>query len=63
MVESDKVEWMMAVASDASGVLPMWAQKMGLPGAIAKDVGLFLKVNIFLDYCSSSRLFRKKPKM
>ena len=56
MVESDKVEWMMAVASDASGVLPMWAQKMGLPGAIAKDVGLFLKVNIFLDYCSSSRL-------
>ena len=34
----------MAVASDASGVLPMWAQKMGLPGAIAKDVGLFFKV-------------------
>ena len=46
MVESGKVEWMMAVASDASGVLPMWAQKLGLPGAIAKDVGLFFKVSL-----------------
>ncbi|MCJ1307853.1 hypothetical protein MMC25_001501 [Agyrium rufum] len=39
----EEVQWSMAVASDASGALPMWAQKIGLPGAIAKDVGLFLK--------------------
>lgn len=37
-----KTEWRMATASDAGGALPMWAQKMGLPGAIAKDVGLFV---------------------
>ena len=41
----------MAVASDASGALPMWAQKMGLPGAIAKDVGLFLKVSFSDESC------------
>ena len=33
----------MAVTSDAKGSLPMWAQKMGLPGAIAKDVGLVMQ--------------------
>ncbi|KIV78196.1 hypothetical protein PV11_09936 [Exophiala sideris] len=38
-----EVEWVMATASDAKGNLPMWMQKMSLPGAIAKDVGLFLK--------------------
>lgn len=37
-----KTEWRMATTSDAGGNLPMWAQKMGLPGAIAKDVGLFM---------------------
>ncbi|KAL8661826.1 MAG: hypothetical protein Q9202_005252 [Teloschistes flavicans] len=37
------IEWTMATASDAKGWLPMWAQKMGVPGAIVKDVGLFLK--------------------
>ena len=37
------VEWVMAVASDAKGWLPMWIQKMALPGAIVKDVGLFTK--------------------
>ncbi|KAK5165931.1 uncharacterized protein LTR77_008855 [Saxophila tyrrhenica] len=38
--EGSKVVWQMATASDAKGVLPMWAQKMGVPGAVVKDVGL-----------------------
>ena len=38
-----KLKWQMATASDAKGVLPMWAQKMGVPGAVVKDVGLFVK--------------------
>jgi hypothetical protein len=41
--EGKKVMWQMATASDAKGVLPMWAQKMGVPGAVIKDVGLFIK--------------------
>ncbi|OAP62345.1 hypothetical protein AYL99_04548 [Fonsecaea erecta] len=39
----DEVEWIMATASDAKGNLPMWMQKMGVPGMIAKDVSYFLK--------------------
>ncbi|KAK4987588.1 hypothetical protein LTR66_005002 [Elasticomyces elasticus] len=38
----DKITWEMATASDAKGWLPMWAQKMGVPGAVVKDVGLFM---------------------
>ena len=38
-----ETEWLMATASDARGVLPMWMQKMGTPGAVVKDVGLFMK--------------------
>jgi hypothetical protein len=34
--------WAMATASDAKGNLPMAVQKLGVPGAIVKDVGLFL---------------------
>lgn len=42
-VTSDgKVRWQMGTASDAKGNLPMWAQKMGVPGAVVKDVGLFI---------------------
>lgn len=37
-----EVEWLMATASDAKGVLPMWVQTKAVPGQIAKDVGLFL---------------------
>lgn len=33
----------MATASHAKGNIPMAMQRMGVPGAIAKDVGLFLK--------------------
>lgn len=40
--EGAKVKWTMATASDAQGALPMWAQKMGVPGAVVKDVGLFM---------------------
>ncbi|KAB5536449.1 hypothetical protein GE09DRAFT_328051 [Coniochaeta sp. 2T2.1] len=37
-----KIEWLMATASDAGGVLPAWVQARAVPGQIAKDVGLFL---------------------
>jgi hypothetical protein len=37
------VEWTMATASDAKGHLPFWVQKMSVPGAVVKDVGLFMK--------------------
>lgn len=40
--EGKNVMWQMATASDAKGVLPMWVQKMGVPGAVVKDVGLFM---------------------
>ena len=41
-VQSGEIEWTMATASDTKGSLPMWAQKLGIPGAIAKDVGFFM---------------------
>jgi len=37
-----QVEWTMGTASNAKGVLPMWMQKMALPGAVVKDVGWFI---------------------
>ncbi len=37
-----KIEWIMATASDARGVLPIWVQTRAVPGEIAKDVGFFL---------------------
>lgn len=37
-----RIEWVMATASDARGVLPMWMQTKAVPGQIAKDVSLFL---------------------
>lgn len=39
---NDKIMWEMATASDAKGFLPMALQKMGVPGAVVKDVGLFI---------------------
>lgn len=41
--DSAKIEWIMATASDTKGNLPMFLQKPNLPGAVAKDVGLFMK--------------------
>lgn len=38
-----KTRWEMATASDAGGNLPMWAQKLGTPGAVVKDVGLVVQ--------------------
>ncbi|KAI9800607.1 MAG: hypothetical protein M1833_003265 [Piccolia ochrophora] len=37
------VEWLMATASDAKGVLPGWLQASAIPGAISKDVGRFIE--------------------
>ena len=37
-----EIEWIMATASDARGVLPQWVQNMAVPGQVAKDVPLFL---------------------
>lgn len=36
------VAWEMATASDAQGSVPMSLQKLGVPGAVVKDVGLFI---------------------
>ncbi|RMZ82937.1 hypothetical protein DV737_g1809, partial [Chaetothyriales sp. CBS 132003] len=38
-----EIDWLMATASDAKGVLPMWMQKLALPGTLPKDVGYFVK--------------------
>lgn len=42
LADGPEIRWQMATASDAKGNVPMWAQKMGVPGAIVKDVGLFM---------------------
>lgn len=42
-VTDEDIEWIMATASHTKGNIPMAMQRMGIPGAIAKDVGLFLK--------------------
>ena len=41
--EDGTITWDMATVSDAKGALPMTVQKLGIAGAIVKDVGLFLK--------------------
>ncbi|KAH6674028.1 hypothetical protein F5X68DRAFT_278525 [Plectosphaerella plurivora] len=38
----DGIEWIMATASDAKGVLPVWVQAKAVTGLIAKDVPMFL---------------------
>lgn len=43
MMDTGETEWIMATASDAKGNLPMWMQRMGTPGAVVKDVGLFME--------------------
>lgn len=40
---SGEIEWIMATASDARGALPQWMQNLAVPGAIAKDVPMFLE--------------------
>ncbi|KAI1847382.1 hypothetical protein JX266_006607 [Neoarthrinium moseri] len=41
-LDDGRIEWLMATASDAGGVLPMWVQNMAMPGVVWKDVPLFL---------------------
>ena len=41
--DGEEIDWIMATASDAKGVLPMWMQKLALPGAVPKDVEYFIK--------------------
>ncbi|ETS87598.1 hypothetical protein PFICI_01426 [Pestalotiopsis fici W106-1] len=36
------IEWIMATASDAGGVLPQFVQNVAMPGVVWKDVPLFL---------------------
>lgn len=43
ILENKTIEWSMATASDAKGSLPIRVQKLGVPTAIAKDVGFFIK--------------------
>lgn len=40
--DGGKIEWLMATASDAGGVLPQCVQNMAMPGVVWKDVPLFL---------------------
>lgn len=39
---SGDIEWLMATASDAAGVLPSWVQNLAVPSQISKDVDMFL---------------------
>lgn len=43
IVEDQSIEWTVATASDAKGSVPMWTQKLGIPGVLVKDVGLLIK--------------------
>jgi len=53
--DNGKVVWDMATASDAKGWLPMALQKLGVPGAVVKDVGYFMK-------WTAARRARNEPK-
>ena len=53
-----QIDWTMATASDAKGNLPMFAQKMGIPGAIAKDVGFFMD---WIPTADSGQIARQEP--
>ncbi|KAL3423988.1 hypothetical protein PVAG01_05735 [Phlyctema vagabunda] len=36
------IEWIMATASNAGGILPQWIQNLAVPAAVAKDVEMFM---------------------
>jgi hypothetical protein len=40
--DTGDIEWIMAVASDAGGILPQWVQNLAVPSHIAHDVEWFL---------------------
>jgi len=52
------IRWTMATASDAGGNLPMGLQKMGVPGAVIKDVGLFVGWSRRNGYVNGRRVER-----
>ncbi|CZT49643.1 uncharacterized protein RSE6_10521 [Rhynchosporium secalis] len=37
-----EIEWIMATASDAGGLIPQWVQNLAVPAAVAKDVDFFM---------------------
>lgn len=41
--DEEEVEWIMSTASDAEGNLPMWVQRLSIPGVLPKDVSFFMK--------------------
>lgn len=41
-VGNRECEWVMGTASDARGVVPLWAQRLAMPKEVAKDVDMFL---------------------
>jgi len=41
-----EIEWIMATASDAGGVLPQWMQNMAVPSKVAKDVCSFTSLEV-----------------
>lgn len=41
--EEEEIEWIMSTASDAKGNMPMWVQKLAMPGQLPKDVSYFMK--------------------
>lgn len=56
--EKGEIDWTMATASDAKGNLPMFAQKMGIPGAVVKDVTFFLN---WIPTVDSSEIMQQPP--
>ncbi len=53
--KNGEIEWIMATASDAGGVLPQWLQNVAVPGKIAHDV------DMFLSWIPSQRKAAKRP--
>jgi hypothetical protein len=50
-----EIEWIMATASNAKGVLPQWLQNLAVPGKILEDVDFFMK------WIPTTRKAKSKP--
>ena len=53
--KSGEIEWIMATASDAKGVLPQWMQNLAVPGKIPDDV------DFFMTWIPSTRKAKSRP--
>lgn len=53
--KTGEIEWIMATASDAKGVLPQWLQNLAVPSKIPDDVDFFMK------WIPTTRKARGKP--